>query len=139
MLERRVERARDEIELERVTDRAGVIELQQAVERVHVSEAVGYYLVDLAAATRASARLQVGASPRGTLALLKLSRAHAALRGRDYVTPEDVKAVAVQALAHRLMLRPELWVQRIKPEDVVRETLDTVPTPAAEDVAGRPA
>ena len=139
MLERRVERRRDDIELERVTDRAGMIELQQAVERVYVSEPVGYYLVDLVAATRASARLQVGASPRGTLALLKLSRAHAALRGRDFVTPEDVKAVAVSALAHRLMLRPELWVQRIKPEDVVRETLDTVPTPAAEDVAGRPA
>jgi MoxR-like ATPase len=69
--------------------------------------------------------------------LLKLSRAHAALRGRDFVTPEDVKAVAVPALAHRLMLRPELWVQRVRPEDVIQETLDTVPTPAAEDVAGR--
>jgi MoxR-like ATPase len=80
----------------------------------------------------------VGSSPRGTLSLLKLSRAHAALRGRDFVTPEDVKAVAVPALAHRLMLRPELWVQRVRPEDVVSESLSTVPTPAAEDVAGRP-
>jgi MoxR-like ATPase len=69
--------------------------------------------------------------------LLKLSRAHAALRGRDFVTPEDVKTVAVPALAHRLMLRPELWVQRVRPEDVVNESLSTVPTPAAEDVAGR--
>jgi MoxR-like ATPase len=139
MLERRLERAQDDIELSRVVDRADLLAIQQAVERVHVSEPLGYYLVDLAAATRTSGRLQVGASPRGTLALLKLSRAHAALRGRDYVTPEDVKAIAVPALAHRLMLRPELWVQRIRPDDVVRETLETVPTPAAEDVAAPPA
>jgi MoxR-like ATPase len=139
MLERRLDRAQDELELERVIDRAGVLELQRALEDVHVSEAIGYYLVDLVASTRASSRVQVGSSPRGTLALLKLSRAHAALRGRDFVTPEDVKAVAVPALAHRLMLRPELWVQRVRPEEVVTESLATVPTPAAEDVAGRPA
>jgi MoxR-like ATPase len=138
MLERRLERESDEISLEPVTDRPALLELQQAVEQVHVSEPLGYYLVDLVASTRVSTRTQVGASPRGTLALLKLSRAHAALRGRDFVTPEDVKAVAVPALAHRLMLRPELWVQRVRPEDVVREVLETVPTPAAEDVAGRP-
>jgi MoxR-like ATPase len=136
VLERRIERAADEIELERVVDRAGVVELQRAIEQVHVSESIGYYLVDLVAATRTSNRVQVGASPRGTLALLKLSRTHAALRGRDFVTPEDAKAVAVPALAHRLMLRPELWVQRVRPDEIVREALDTVPTPAAEDVAG---
>ncbi|MBW8741077.1 MAG: AAA family ATPase [Gaiellaceae bacterium] len=138
MLDRRLERAEDDVRLAMVIDREGLIALQQVVERVHVSEAVGYYLVDLATATRTSSRVQVGASPRGTLALLKLSRAYAALRGRDFVTPEDVKAIAVPALAHRLMLRPELWVQRVKPEDVIRETLQTVPTPAAEDVAARP-
>jgi MoxR-like ATPase len=135
LLERRLDRAADEIQLERVIDRAGLIELQAAIEGIHVSEPVGYYIVDIVAATRASNRVQVGASPRGTLALLKASRAHAALQGRDFVTPEDVKAVAVPALAHRLMLRPELWVQRVRPDDVVREALATVPTPAAEDVA----
>jgi MoxR-like ATPase len=135
LLERRLDRAADEIRLEPVVDRAGLIELQQAIERVHVSEAIGFYMVDIVAATRASVRVQVGASPRGTLALLKASRAHAALAGRDFVTPEDVKAVAVPALEHRLMLRPELWVQRVRPDDVVREALATVPTPAAEDVA----
>ena len=139
LLERRLERAADEIELDRVIDRAALLDLQAAIEHVHVSEPVGYYVVDVVAATRASTRVQVGASPRGTLALLKASRARAALEGRDYVTPEDVKAVAVPALAHRLMLRPELWVQRIRPEDVVREALATVPTPAAEDVLTRPA
>ena len=139
LLERRLDRAADEIRLEAVTDRAGLIELQRAIEGIHVSQPIGYYIVDVVAATRASVRVQVGASPRGTLAVLKASRARAALAGRDFVTPEDVKAVAVPALAHRLMLRPELWVQRVRPDDVVREALATVPTPAAEDVAGRPA
>jgi MoxR-like ATPase len=83
-------------------------------------------------ATRTSTRAQVGASPRGTLALLKLARGKAALDGRDFVTPDDVKAVAVPALAHRLTLRPELWVQRVTGDDVVREALETVPTPRAE-------
>ena len=139
LLERRLDRAADEIRLEAVTDRAGLIELQRAIEGIHVSQPIGYYIVDVVAATRASVRVQVGASPRGTLAVLKASRARAALAGRDFVTPEDVKTVAVPALAHRLMLRPELWVQRVRPDDVVREALATVPTPAAEDVAGRPA
>jgi len=89
-------------------------------------------MVDLVAATRSSTRVQVGASPRGTLALLRLSRGRAALDGRDFVTPDDVKAVAVPALAHRLTLRPELWVQRITGDDIVREALETVPTPRAE-------
>jgi MoxR-like ATPase len=139
LLERRLERAADELRVEAVTDRLGLIELQEAIEQVHVSEAVGCYMVDVVGSTRASQRVQVGASPRGSLALLKLSRCKAALQGRDFVTPEDVKAVAVPALSHRLMLRPELWVQRIRPEDVVRESLETVAVPAAEDLtATRP-
>jgi MoxR-like ATPase len=134
VLERRLERATDEVELEPVVDAPTLVELQRALEDVYVSESVGLYMVDLVASTRRSPRLQVGASPRGTLALLKLARGRAVLSGRDYVTPEDVKAVAVPALGHRLTLRPELWVQRIRGEDVVRESLESVPTPAAEDV-----
>jgi MoxR-like ATPase len=106
--------------------------MQQAVEQVHVDRSVGLYMVDLVAATRHASGVQVGASPRGSLALLKLSRCRAALQGRDYVIPEDVKAVAVPALAHRLSLRPELWVQRLRPEDIVLTLLDEVPTPKAE-------
>jgi len=132
VLQRRMEREVDEIVLEPVVDGATLLRMQHALEQVHVSEQVGLYMVDLVAATRESTRAQVGASPRGTLALLKLSRGRAALDGRDYVTPDDVKAVAVPALAHRLTLRPELWVQRVSGEDVVREALETVPTPAAE-------
>jgi MoxR-like ATPase len=135
MLERRIERATDDVQLETIVGRSTILELQHAVETVHVAESLGRYMVEIVGATRSSPRVQVGASPRGALALLKLSRCRAAVRGRDFVTPEDVKAVAVPALAHRLMLKPELWVQRISAEDVVAETLETVPTPPAEDLA----
>jgi MoxR-like ATPase len=134
VLERRLERAADELELEPMIRRDELLAMQRAVEQVHVAESIGRYMVDVADATRRSPRVQVGASPRGTLALLKLSRCRAALQGRDFVTPEDVKNVGVPALAHRLVLKPELWVQRVSPEDVVRDLLDTVPTPPAEDI-----
>jgi MoxR-like ATPase len=132
VLERRLARAADEIELEPVVGREELLEMQAAVEQVHVDRSVGLYIVDLVAATRGASGVQVGASPRGSLALLKLSRCRAALAGRDYVVPEDVKSVAVPALAHRLSLRPELWVQRLRPEDIVADLLDQVPTPKAE-------
>ena len=131
----RAERGRDEVEITEVVDLGTLLEMQAACEEVYVSEPVGLYMVDIAAATRNAQSIQVGASPRGSLALMKLSRCRAALDGRDYVTPDDVKSVAVPALAHRLTLRPELWVQRVSAEDVVQERLDTVPTPAAEDLA----
>ncbi len=134
VLDRRLERREDEIELDVVVDRQTVLDLQRSVEQVYVAELLGYYMVDIVKATRESPRVQVGASPRGSLALLKLSRCRAALRGRDFVTPDDVKAIAVPALTHRLMLRPELWVQRVSPDDVVAEAVETVPTPPAEDV-----
>jgi MoxR-like ATPase len=134
VLERRLERGADEVELEPVVDRETLLAMQAAVEGVHVEPSVGRYMVELVAATRSSASAAVGASPRGSLALLKLSRCRAALAGRDFVTPDDVKAIAVPALAHRLMLKPELWVQRRTAEDVVVEVLETVPTPRAEDV-----
>jgi MoxR-like ATPase len=137
ILERRLERAVDEVELDKVVGRDELLEMQRAVEDVYVSESVGRYMVDLVAATRENARIQVGASPRGSLALMKVSRCRAALAGRDFVTPEDVKAVAVPALAHRLMLSPELWVQRVSQADVIREVLQSVPTPAAEDALRR--
>ena len=121
-----------------MVDRETLLAMQAAIEGVHVATSVREYCVDLVAATRDSQSTAVGASPRGSLALLKLARCRAALHGRDYVLPDDVKAIAVPALAHRLVLRPELWVQRITAEDVVREVLDTVPTPRAEDVRPSP-
>ena len=132
VLARRMEREVDEIELQPVVDGPTLLAMQRSLEQVHVSEQVGLYMVDLVTATRVSPRVQVGSSPRGTLALLKLARGRAALNGRDFVTPDDVKAVAIPALAHRLTLRPELWVQRVRGEDLVREALESVPTPPAE-------
>jgi MoxR-like ATPase len=138
ILERRLERAEDEVELSRVVDRETLLEMQAAVEDVHVADSLGRYIVELVAATRANQRLQVGASPRGALALLKLARCRAALHGRDFATPDDVKSVAAPALAHRLTLKPELWVQRISAEEIVRETLEQVPTPSAEEALRLP-
>jgi len=132
VLARRMERREDDVELTPVVDGQTLLELQAAIEDVHVGDAVGGYIVELVAATRSSTSTTVGASPRGSLAVLKLARCKAALAGRDFVTPDDVKAVAVPALAHRLMLKPELWVQQVAAEDIVRGVLESVPTPAAE-------
>ena len=129
LLARRMERGRDEVELEQVVDRDELLAMQRAVELVHADDGILGYAVDLVTATRESPQVQVGASPRGTLALLKLSRARAALEGRDFVTPDDVKVVAVPALAHRITLRPELWIQRVQAEDVVRDCLERCPAP----------
>ena len=129
LLGRRMERGRDEVELDRVVDRDELLAMQRAVETVHADDAILAYAVDLVTETRESPQVQVGASPRGSLALLKLSRARAALEGRDFVTPDDVKLVAVPALAHRIMLRPELWIQRVEAADVVRDCLDRCPAP----------
>ena len=133
MLDRRIDRRTDDVVLDAVVDRETMVGMQRACEQVHVAESVRTYCVDLVAATRGSQSTAVGASPRGSLALLKLSRCKAALDGRDFVLPDDVKAVAVPALAHRIVLRPELWVQKVSAEDVVRDVLGSVPTPAAED------
>ena len=135
ILRARIDRAEDEVRLAPVVDPTTLSRMQAGVEQVHVAESITRYVVALVAATRSSTRLQVGASPRGSLALLKLSRARAAMDGRDYVVPDDVKAAAVPALAHRLVLRPELWVQRIRAEAVIEECLASVPAPSAEDPA----
>ncbi len=135
ILARRIARRADEIELEAVIDRTTLLAMQAAIEDVHVEPAIGRYAVDLVTATRESPSVAVGSSPRGSLALLKLSRCRAALAGRDFVTPDDVKAVAIPALGHRLVLKPELWVQRRGGADVVQEALDTVATPPADATA----
>ncbi|MGH9063904.1 MAG: AAA family ATPase [Acidimicrobiales bacterium] len=134
MVARRLARRSDVVALAQVADPFTVVAMQDAVEAVHISEAVGRYVVALVGATRSSPRLEVGASPRGSLAVVKLARARAALDGRDFVVPDDVKSVAVPALAHRLILPTELWVRRVRPEEVMGDILDEVPAPATEDV-----
>jgi MoxR-like ATPase len=136
ILRRRVERRSDSVTLEKIVDRTTLLELQRAVEDVHVEPSLTAYIVDLVAATRARPDVQVGSSPRGSLAVLAASRARACLLGRDFVVPEDIKAVAVAALGHRLSLRPELWVRGVRGDDVIRACLDTVPAPPTQAAAG---
>ena len=135
ILEERVERRDDGVAIRPVIDRAGFLQLQKSLELIHVSRAVMRYIVALVGATRSNAQLQVGASPRGALALLKLARGWAALDGRDYVVPDDVKGVAVPALVHRVSLRPELWIQDHGTEQAIVESVKTVPTPTAAELA----
>jgi MoxR-like ATPase len=130
LVRERADRGTDEVALEVVADRAQLLALQAQVECVHVDADVAGFIVDLTTATRSSPKVSLGASPRGTLALFSLARARAVIAGRGFVTPDDVKAVAVPALAHRLIPRPELWVQDVTGEDVVRQCLEQVPTPA---------
>jgi MoxR-like ATPase len=132
ILSRRRQRRRDEAEVPCVVSRAELLAMQAALEDVHVDASVEGYIVDIVRATRADDRVVLGASPRGTLALLKLARAAAMLRRSDFVTPDDVKSMAVPALAHRLVLRPELWVSKITPERIVADVLKRVPTPPTE-------
>ena len=133
ILKRRMERRVDEVKLQRIVDGAGLLAMQAALEEIYLDDAIGRYMVDVVTATRNHPEVEVGASPRGALALLKLSRGRALLNNRDYVTPEDVKAVAEPALAHRLTLRPELWVRRVTGSDIVRALLEQVPAPRAAD------
>jgi MoxR-like ATPase len=137
ILRRRIERRHDDVKLESIVDGPQLLEMQQGIEQVYVGESVGYYIVDLVNATRDSSDVQVGASPLGALALLKLARCRAVMKSRDFVTPDDVKRIAVAALGHRLTLRPELWVRRVSGDDVVRGLLDKVPTPPIEPAPDR--
>ncbi|KGN29892.1 ATPase [Knoellia flava TL1] len=130
VLRRRIDRRQEAQTVPVVTDAEGFVAMQRAVETVTVDESVGRYCVRLAAATRSHASLVMGASPRGSLALMLVSRAYAVIRGRDYVTPEDVKAVAHAALDHRVTVRPELWINDVTAESVVSQVLSSVPTPS---------
>jgi MoxR-like ATPase len=125
-------RRQEKIDLQPVIDAVQLLQMQATVEQVHASAAIESYIVSLAAATRHHSQVQVGASPRGSLALYQLARAHAMVQARDFVLPDDVKIMAIPALAHRLLLKPELWMRGIHAEDVVRDLLERTPIPKAE-------
>src|SRR4051812_16487492 len=131
VLARRMARRQEEVELEAITDGAGLLAMQAAVETVTVDESVGRYCVALAIATRTHRDVLTGASPRGSLGLVLAGRAFALMRGRDYVVPEDVKAVARAVLSHRITVRPELWMTQASGPRVVDAVLSEVPTPRA--------
>ena len=132
MLRRRVARGSDSAELNPVTTGPGVLAMRESLEQVEITQDLLEYIVKIVTATRQDQQIQVGASPRGGLALAQLARGQALLSRRDYVIPDDIKQVAVPALAHRVTLRPELWVRQVSADDVVARLLTTVPTPKTD-------
>ena len=133
MLRRRLQRGSAEVEINEVVDAEQLVTMRESVEDVSVHEDVLRYVVSLATATRTHPQLVVGASPRAELDLVQLARARALLSGRDFVLPEDVKALAVPALGHRITLRPEMWVRSLHGTDVVEQLLRRVPVPRASE------
>jgi MoxR-like ATPase len=129
VLQRRVERRSDDVALRGIVDAATLQAMQAAVESVDVDDDIGRYCVDLAAASRSHPKVQLGVSPRGAMALLLCARAHAVIAGRDYPTPDDVKSVAPSVMAHRISVRPELWLTDVSGATVAAELLSSVPTP----------
>jgi MoxR-like ATPase len=135
MLARRVGRGTDYAELQPVTTAAGVLAMRASLEQVEITSDLLDYIVALVNATRHDGQIQVGASPRGGLALVQLARGQALLSQRDYVVPDDIKQVAVPALAHRVTLRPELWVRQVSADEVMARLLTAVPTPKTDPVS----
>ncbi len=133
ILRRRRARQRDEFDLKQITDAASLLELREAVEQVHVDPDIERYMIDLVTATRKRRQVAVGASPRGSLALLKLSRAWAAMQGRDYVLPDDVKLFVKPALIHRLILEPDLWLTRQAADDIISDVLRSTAVPVVAE------
>ena len=129
ILSRRISRGKDAVDVDVITDPQRVIAMQQACEDVYVDPALRMYMVEVVARTREDPRVLVGSSPRGSQALLKTSRAAAALRGRDFVTPDDIKGVAELALAHRLILKPEHQIKGLEPGEIIQGILREVPVP----------
>ncbi len=130
IVRRRLIRGVDDVALTPVMDADTFLAVQRSLEHVQVTQVIGNYVVDLVRSTRGAAQLSVGASPRGTLAVLKLSRARAVIAGRDFVTPDDVRAVAVPALAHRVVLTADAWARGTDPKDVVEQAISGVDAPS---------
>lgn len=121
-----------DITIKKIVGPEQIINMQESIKQIYIDEDVQKYMVKIVQITRNDPRIEVGISPRGSIALFKLSKAHAAYYGRDYVVPDDVKNVAVQALSHRLMLKPESRVRGINPESIVKEILNKIPVPTVD-------
>jgi len=129
ILHRRMQRRQEDVTLDPVADARTILDLQKTVEGIHVEDDVLGYIADIVQATRFQRQIEVGASPRGSLAIFKLSRARAVFHGRDYVIPDDVKEVVASALVHRLIMKTESWVKGTSPAQVLEEILRTIPVP----------
>lgn len=131
VIARRIERRAESIDVERVLQAGELEKLQRSVETIHVSEAVGRYAVALVRETREHSETAMGSSPRGSLALIQCARALALIQGREFVIPEDIKTLAHACLEHRVVIRPELWLQNISPANVIDSILTRVAAPEA--------
>ncbi|MEM7035320.1 MAG: MoxR family ATPase [Chloroflexota bacterium] len=129
VLRGRRERQKDAFSLQPVTDANTLLAMRDAMEQIHVEDDLERYIVKLVRQTRQDSRIAVGASPRGSLALLKLARAQAALEGRNYILPDDVKSYAKAALSHRMILTPELWLKQGMSDQILDAIVQTVPVP----------
>ena len=129
IMKRRMQRGQEDVQLEPVANIQTILDLQRIVESIHVDDDVLGYVTDIVQATRSMRQVEVGASPRGSLAIFKLSRARAVFHGRDYVIPDDVKEVAVPALVHRMIMKAESWVKGVNPRMAVDDILKTIPVP----------
>ncbi len=132
ILRRRLNRAADDFTIKTIVNTDTLIEMQESVERVHADDAVLSYITDIVRETRTHNQIEVGASPRGSLALIKLARANAAMSGRDYILPDDVKTVCNEALAHRIIPKSASWVRGFDPLSVIEEIIRKVPVPKVD-------
>src|SRR5213594_276719 len=132
IMRRRMSRGQEDVVLDPAADSETILELQKTVEGIHVDDDVLAYIADIVQATRNQRQIEIGASPRGSLAIFKLSRARAVFHGRDYVVPDDVKEVAVSALVHRVIMKTESWVKGTDPNQSIEEVLKTVPVPTTK-------
>lgn len=129
ILQRRRQRKQDELKLRVVLKPKQILEMRAALENVHVDSDLENYISNLVHATRKDRRVAVGASPRGSLAFLKMARAYAAISGREYVLPDDIKRFAVPVLSHRILLQPEYWMSPQVNGDVIRDVVSQTPVP----------
>ncbi len=132
ILKRRKDRKTDDVEIDRITDPETLIQMQQKIEDVHLDDDIKKYIVNIVQKTRRNKDVEVGSSPRGSLALMKLAMANAAMRGRDYVVPDDVKFIAKEALSHRLVLKPGPAIKGVEEEEIIEKTLKDVPVPKVD-------
>src|SRR5437773_8371414 len=129
IIQRRMLRGKEDISLEAVVDSATILEIQKTVEGIHVDQDILRYVADIVQATRSQRQIEIGASPRGSLAIFKLTRARAVYHGRDYVIPDDVKEVIAPALVHRLIMKTESWIKGTNPNMIIDEIVKTIPVP----------
>ena len=132
ILERRNQRKTDEVSIDKIASLDQLLQMQKAIEDVHIDQAIERYIVEVVRGTRSHQDVEVGASPRGSLAIMRLSKAKAWLNGRDYVIPDDVKTVTVPALSHRLILKPEQWLKGGKTAAIIEELLRRIAVPKVD-------